>query len=57
MICVAVTAVTVALRVANFTVAPDAKPVPVIVTVVPPVVGPAFGLTPVTVGPPPLSDR
>jgi hypothetical protein len=31
-------------------VAPEAKLVPVIVTDVPPVVGPLFGLTPVTVG-------
>jgi hypothetical protein len=36
----------------NITVAPEAKFVPVIVTAVPPVVGPLFGLTPVTVGVP-----
>jgi len=36
----------------NFTVAPAAKFVPVIVTAVPPVVGPLFGLTLVTVGVP-----
>src|SRR5262249_14540439 len=34
----------------NFTVAPAAKFVPVIVTAVPPAVDPLFGLTPVTVG-------
>jgi hypothetical protein len=34
----------------NVTVAPEAKLVPVIVTAVPPVVGPPFGLTLVTVG-------
>jgi hypothetical protein len=34
----------------NVTVAPVAKLVPVMVTEVPPVVGPVFGLTPVTVG-------
>ena len=34
----------------NFTVAPVTKPVPVIVTDVPPAVGPALGLTAVTVG-------
>jgi hypothetical protein len=34
----------------NFTVAPVAKFVPVIVTDVPPAVAPVFGLTPVTVG-------
>ena len=36
----------------NFTVAPLAKFVPVIVTALPPVVGPLFGLTLVTVGVP-----
>jgi hypothetical protein len=34
----------------NFTVAPEAKLVPVIVTDVPPATGPLFGLTLVTVG-------
>jgi hypothetical protein len=34
----------------NITVAPDAKFVPVIVTAVPPVAGPLFGLTLLTVG-------
>jgi hypothetical protein len=34
----------------NFTVAPAAKFVPVIVTAVPPVAGPLFGLTLLTVG-------
>ena len=34
----------------NFTLAPLAKPVPVIVTLVPPAVEPLVGLTPVTVG-------
>jgi hypothetical protein len=34
----------------NFTVAPDAKFVPVIVTEVPPAVAPPFGLTLLTVG-------
>jgi hypothetical protein len=34
----------------NVTVAPDTKFVPVIVTAVPPVVGPLLGDTPVTVG-------
>ena len=34
----------------NFTVAPAAKFVPVIVTAVPPAAGPLFGLTLVTVG-------
>ena len=41
----------VAAVVPNFTVALDVKPVPVIVTDVPPAVGPAVGLSPVTVGP------
>ena len=34
----------------NATVAPDAKPVPEMVTVVPPAAGPLDGLTPDTVG-------
>jgi hypothetical protein len=34
----------------NFTVAPEAKFVPVTVTAVPPATGPLFGLTAVTVG-------
>jgi hypothetical protein len=36
----------------NVTLASGTNPVPVIVTVVPPAVGPASGLRPVTVGPP-----
>jgi hypothetical protein len=40
----------VAAAVPNVTVAPEAKLVPVIVTAVPPEVGPLFGATPVTVG-------
>jgi hypothetical protein len=48
---VALTTVTfVAAVVPNFTVAPAAKFVPVIVTAVPPATGPLFGVTPVTVG-------
>jgi hypothetical protein len=35
----------------NVTVAPEAKLVPVIVTAVPPVIGPLFGLTLLTEGP------
>jgi hypothetical protein len=46
------TATFVAELLPNFTVAPAAKLVPVIVTAVPPVVGPLFGLTLVTVGVP-----
>src|SRR6202790_3412188 len=34
----------------NFTTVAPVKPVPVTVTLVPPAVGPVFGLTPVTVG-------
>ena len=34
----------------NLTVSPDAKPVPVIVTLVPPAVGPLVGAMPDTVG-------
>ena len=44
------TATLVAAAVPNFTVAPDAKLVPVIVTAVPPGVEPAFGDTLVTDG-------
>ena len=40
----------VALLPPIFTVAPDTNPVPVIVIVFPPAVGPDDGLTPVTVG-------
>jgi len=42
----------VAATVPNFTAVAPVKLVPVMVTDVPPLVGPAFGLTPVTVGPP-----
>jgi hypothetical protein len=44
------TTTLVAAVLPNVTVAPDAKFVPVIVTAVPPAVGPVFGLTLVTVG-------
>ena len=44
------TATLVAAAVPNFTVPPDAKLVPVIVTGVPPAFGPLFGDTLVTVG-------
>ena len=44
------TTTLVAAAVPNVTVAPAAKFVPVIVTAVPPAVGPLFGDTPVTVG-------
>jgi hypothetical protein len=44
------TVTAVAVTVPNITVAPDRKPVPVIVTEVPPVVGPEVGLMAVTVG-------
>jgi hypothetical protein len=44
------TTTLVAAVLPNVTVAPDAKLVPVIVTAVPPAVGPVFGLTLVTVG-------
>jgi hypothetical protein len=40
----------VAAALPNFTVAPETKFVPVIVTEVPPAVDPVFGLTLVTVG-------
>jgi hypothetical protein len=40
----------VACALPNFTVAPEAKLVPPIVTAVPPAIGPPFGVTPVTVG-------
>jgi len=54
VICVALTTTTfVAPAPPNVTVAPVAKFVPVMVTAVPPAVGPLFGLTPVTVGTPP----
>ena len=46
------TATFVAELLPNFTVAPAAKFVPGTVTAVPPVVGPLFGLTLVTVGVP-----
>lgn len=45
-----VTVTAVAEAVPNLTVVAAVKPVPVIVTAVPPAVGPALGLTPVTVG-------
>jgi hypothetical protein len=45
-----VTETFVAAVLPNVTVAPAAKFVPVIVTTVPPPVGPLFGFTPVTVG-------
>jgi hypothetical protein len=44
------TVTAVAVTVPNITVAPDRKPVPVMVTEVPPVVGPEVGLMAVTVG-------
>ena len=44
------TATLVAVALPNVTVAPEAKFVPVIVTVVPPAVVPPFGLTLLTVG-------
>jgi hypothetical protein len=44
------TTTLVAAAVPNFTVAPAAKLVPVIVTAVPPAVDPLFGLTLLTVG-------
>ena len=44
------TATFVAAVLPNVTVAPEAKFVPVMVTLVPPAVGPEFGETPVTVG-------
>jgi hypothetical protein len=51
VICVAEFTVTlVAVVDPNLTVLPDENPLPVIVTVVPPAVGPAAGLTAATVG-------
>jgi hypothetical protein len=51
VICVALTTTTLVAAVApNVTVAPMAKLVPVIVTAVPPAVGPLFGDTLLTVG-------
>ena len=51
VICVPLTTTTlVAAAVPNVTVAPEAKLVPVIVTVVPPAAGPLLGLTLLTVG-------
>jgi len=51
VICVALTTTTlVAAAPPNVTVAPVAKSVPVIVTAVPPTVGPLFGDTLLTVG-------
>ena len=47
---VELTVTPVALAEPNWTVSPEAKPVPVIVTLVPPEVLPLAGLTPVTVG-------
>jgi hypothetical protein len=50
MLVLLTTTTFVAAVLANFTVAPDTKFVPVIVTEVPPAVDPVAGLTPVTVG-------
>ena len=47
-ICVAVSLVIVAATPPKFTAVADARPVPVIVTVVPPAAGPELGLMPVT---------
>ena len=47
---VAVSAVIAAVAVPNLTAVEPVRLVPVIVTLVPPAVGPAVGLTPVTVG-------
>ena len=47
---VELTTVKVAVAVPNFTPVTQLKPVPVMVTEVPPPVGPVFGTTPVTVG-------
>ena len=47
-----VTTTFVAAALPNVTVAPAAKLVPVMVTAVPPAVGPLFGLTLLTVGTP-----
>ena len=47
---VALSAVTVPATPPNVTVAPDSNSVPVIVTAVPPLVGPEFGWTEVMVG-------
>ena len=44
------TVTAVAATVPNITVAPEVKPVPVMVTEVPPVVGPLVGVIDVTVG-------
>jgi hypothetical protein len=50
MVVLFTTTTFVAAVLPNFTVAPDAKFVPVIVTAVPPEVEPLFGLTLLTVG-------
>jgi hypothetical protein len=50
MVVLFVTVTLVAVAVPNCTVAPEAKFVPVIVTAVPPDVGPLLGETPLTVG-------
>ena len=50
VICVADSAVMFAGLVPNSTVDPLVKPVPVMITLVPPTAGPEVGLTPVTVG-------
>jgi hypothetical protein len=50
MVVLFTTATLVAAVLPNVTVAPVAKLVPVMVTAVPPAVGPLFGLTPLTVG-------
>ena len=50
MLVLLTTTTFVAAALPTFTVAPDAKFVPVIVTAVPPAAGPLLGLTLVTVG-------
>ena len=50
VICVADSAVTVAVLDPNVTVDPLVKPVPVMTTDVPPPTGPELGVTPVTLG-------
>jgi hypothetical protein len=44
------TVTAVAVTVPNITVAPDTKPVPVIATELPPIVGPKLGFIAVTAG-------
>ena len=50
MVVVEATTTSVAATAPKVTSAPDTKPVPVMVTVVPPAIGPEFGETPVTEG-------